>query len=316
MYKVAVVGAGQLGSRYIQGLKKIRSPLSITVVDPSSTSLNKSRALWNSSLKDTLFHEVKWVTNLGMLPAEIDLVIVSTTADHRPGIVKDIASKHQVKYWVLEKVLAQSVQQLEKMSECLKFAQGSWVNTPRRMMAWHQSLKTEISSSPMHVSLLGADWGMACNSIHFIDLVAWWTGETLKTINISGLEKKWHPSKRVGFFEIFGCLVAEFSSGSTLLLNSSNDDIEVRIDVLSNQTNWSINEAKGHAISSAGDTIFGRLELQSEMTESLVTKILSTGTCELPTYEESMPMHIVLVEQLLTNWNLANNCSRSTLPIT
>lgn len=317
MYEVVVVGAGQLGSRYIQGLRKVILPLSISVVDPSVSSLDKARALWDDALEDVLHHKIRWFSDLSSLPSKIDVAIISTTAKHRCEIVEAIASEHLVQYWVLEKVLAQSTQQLERMRDSLEPSEGSWVNTPRRLMSWHQMLKAEFSSSfPIHFNRKGSDWGLACNSIHFIDLIAWWTGESVKSIDVSGLEKNWHHGKRLGYYEIFGSLAVEFSSGSTLLLNACADSVDSGIDVFSNQKNWNIDEAKGHAISSCGQEIFGRLELQSEMTERLITQILTTGTCELPTYTVSLPMHMLLVDQLLYHWNEVNNLTDSILPIT
>jgi prephenate dehydrogenase len=39
MFQVAIIGAGQLGSLHLQGLKSASSPLSITVMDSSEDSL-------------------------------------------------------------------------------------------------------------------------------------------------------------------------------------------------------------------------------------------------------------------------------------
>jgi pyrroline-5-carboxylate reductase len=39
---ILLVGAGQLGSRYLQGLIKIAFPLNIYVVDPNINALNES----------------------------------------------------------------------------------------------------------------------------------------------------------------------------------------------------------------------------------------------------------------------------------
>lgn len=43
MYKVAIIGAGQLGSRHLQGLKGAASSLAITVLDSSKESLQVSK---------------------------------------------------------------------------------------------------------------------------------------------------------------------------------------------------------------------------------------------------------------------------------
>ena len=47
-YKILLVGCGQLGSRYLQGLKKLNLPLKIIVLDKNKKSLINGEAMWNS----------------------------------------------------------------------------------------------------------------------------------------------------------------------------------------------------------------------------------------------------------------------------
>jgi len=317
MHKIVLVGAGQLGSRYLQGLKNVSFPLSIKVVDPSDEALNKARDLWNDTGEAFTIHSVNWVSNLEVLPQEIDLVIVSTTANYRLSVVTELASKYMVRYWVLEKVLAQSSWQLISLRQSLESARGSWVNIPRRMMGWHQILKAKFSSDfPLKMNRRGADWGLACNSIHFIDLAAWWTGELLDSIDVSMLSEKWHESKRSGFYEVFGVLRAKFTGGTILTLEAQaeGEDFGITVDTVNGA--WNIDESKGRAISVSGEEIIGSLEFQSSITARLVEKILLQGSCELPTFSESSQMHAILLEHLLMHWNQANDLSDLTLPIT
>ena len=46
----------------------------------------------------------------------------------------------------------------------------------------------------------GGSWGMACNSIHFVDLLNWFSNEILESLDTSNI-KDWHPSKRLGFWK-------------------------------------------------------------------------------------------------------------------
>lgn len=48
MYKVAIIGADQLGSRHLQGLKTAVSPLSISVVDSSNESLQIAKERYDT----------------------------------------------------------------------------------------------------------------------------------------------------------------------------------------------------------------------------------------------------------------------------
>ena len=53
---------------------------------------------------------------------------------------------------------------------------NAWVNTPMRIMEWQQSIKQQVKKYiewPVSIEDSGSDWGMACNSIHNIDLISW-----------------------------------------------------------------------------------------------------------------------------------------------
>ena len=60
----------------------------------------------------------------------------------------------------------------------------------------------------------------------------------------------------------------------------------------------------------------GKLELQSEITGPMVTKILLKGICELPTLEESCEQHAIYLEAMIKHWNFSNNYDDTKIPIT
>ena len=41
--RIAIIGAGQLGSRHLQGLTKIKQDIHITVIDPNPSALEIAR---------------------------------------------------------------------------------------------------------------------------------------------------------------------------------------------------------------------------------------------------------------------------------
>ena len=91
-------------------------------------------------------------------------------------------------------------------------------------MHWHKKLKTKFNGKgPLSIEKIGGLWGLTCNSIHFIDLVCWWTGESLLSLNSNELDKKWFKSKRANYYEITGKLKARFSGGTKLTLISNKN---------------------------------------------------------------------------------------------
>jgi hypothetical protein len=317
-HSLLVVGAGQLGSRYLQGLVASEPELDITVVDPSTESLETAKSRWIEAGGDESPHQVRW---LGSLPSDlqgVDVVIVVTSSKGRATLIENIANLIDVRYWVLEKVLAQSSGELKVIQSALADCEGAWVNTSRRMMSWHQSLKEVFANrGSFEVSYSAGLWGLACNSIHFIDLVAWWSGQALVSVDTSGLDHHWHESKRVGYFEITGELVAHFSDGTSLRLSSKKDAQAKPIQIsLSDGVIWEVDEPASTARSSTGEQFDGRIEFQSQISGKLADTILQRGECDLPSFDESSSMHTIFLDAMLSHWNLSQNRDDDCVPIT
>lgn len=317
-YSVLLVGAGQLGSRYLQGLVKCKSCLDITVVDPSVQSLKISNTRWIEAAGDIAGHNIFWATSFPKTLTEVDVVIVATSSAERAELVQKIASHINVRFWILEKVLARSSAEVEDIEHALVTCEGAWVNTPRRMMPWYKSMRKAISGSgQMHGSLSAGLWGLACNSIHFIDLMSWWSGETLSAVEVTDLDSYWFESKRAGYFEVTGSLVARFSTGSTLLLQSTRVQTARPLVVKTCcGTLWEIDEGAGLARMSDGRCIPGRLELQSELSGRLINDLVSRGDCDLPRLQESARMHSIFLDAMLGHWNKSTGRNDEVVPIT
>ena len=314
---ILVIGTGQLGSRNIQGLATCSSFLEIWCFDPSLNSLRIAKERWDSVRGSSSIHRINWTQDYSELPIKIDLAIVATNADVRSHVLKVILQNCSIRYLVLEKVLVQSSYQLEDLSQIVLSVQGAWVNVSRRMVKWHQKLRNVVADgNPIKVYVGNNDWGLACNSIHFLDLVSWWSNEKLISIDNSGLHTTWITSKRAGFFEINGILKAIFSCGSELTLESRTEGEEFLINVKNLEGEWIIDEKNGIATGPKEKTIPGRIEKQSEMTARLVESILKNGQCELPSFEESSQTHQIFLQSMLEHWNKNQNKNDSIIPIT
>ena len=221
MLNVLVVGAGQIGSRHLQGLVSVRLDLNIMVVDISNFSLDSAKLRWVEAGGNQSHHKIEWCKKIPGDIKNIDLAIVTTSSLGRATLVEQLALSVNVNYWVFEKVLAQSRQELDLIEYATSNAKNAWVNTPRRLMTWYQKLKIEFNNKgSLKIKKSGGLWGLACNSIHYIDLINWWTGESLFSVNTSKLDKIWYKSKRLGYFEVSGELLIEFSGGTELILQS------------------------------------------------------------------------------------------------
>jgi hypothetical protein len=312
-----VCGVGQLGSRYLQGLAKCRLPLRIEVQDYSRDSLERAQLRWNEVLGPEVIHKVSYHSSIETLPRQIDVAIIATTADSRPHVVGQIAGHAGVSFWVLEKVLAQSESGLDEIVTHVGSGSNAWVNTPRRAMPWHRKIKAQFGlGRQMTLTVKGGAWGLACNAVHFLDLLAWWSGETLQGVTTDGLSRHWFQSKRCGVWEIAGTLEARFSGGSRAYLISDPDNDAVSLEVTDGNRTWNFNEGDGVATRSDGHSISGRLQYQSEMTAPLVESLLEGRGCLLPTLEESVSLHRVFIHSMLEHWRRVADTGATVIPIT
>jgi len=313
-YKIAIVGAGQLGSRYLQGLSFFEPPLEITVFDVSKQSLNVAEQRYLEC--NNRNHKVFYTTNIEQVPPVLDMVIVATTADVRAMTVKKINLISDVKYWILEKIVAQSTSELLEIRNSIDPTIAVWVNTPRYLMPLYSNLRKYLSSSSsINMSVTGVN-GLACNSIHYIDLVSRWNNSNVMKIDTSELEKKWKPAKRNGFFEVDGKISVKFNDGSQLILSTNNENQKSVINIENDHEKWVVNESDGVAENSEGKVITGRFLLQSQITAPLLTIIFKDGKCNLPTLDESISQHVPLIESLINHWNQFMPKKVSCLPIT
>ena len=314
---VLLLGAGQLGSRYLQGLAGVNQQVSIIVVDPSSSSLDLARQRLDE-VSPATSHEVQFTTSFDEAPKQLDLAFVVTPAHCRADVVAAISARHEVTSWILEKVLAQSSQQVDQIERTLAGHPRVWVNTPRRLMTWHQEIKAQmLASGPsaLRVRMSGGHWGLACNAIHVIDLVSWWTGASVDGVDGRGLED-WQPSTRSVFHEVFGSLVVNFRDCSSLELSCNQSDDSPRIEVETPEGVWLFEEAAGKAVGPSGQEIIGQLSFQSALTTPLVEQILTAGRCELPSLAESVAQHRPFLDALLQHWNHSQSREDLAVPIT
>ena len=133
-FKIALVGAGQLGSRYLQGIVMSDLDITLFIVDPSTDSF---RVCHERILEVNPTYNIENISNLNSvdeLPLRLDLAIVATTANVRWNVINDLFKfDREVTYAILEKVLFQREVEYTQC-EALLSAKNvkAWVNCPRR----------------------------------------------------------------------------------------------------------------------------------------------------------------------------------------
>jgi hypothetical protein len=325
MYNIALIGAGQLGSRHLQGLAKIQFLSKIYVIDPDVQALELARDRYHEMGGNLLVAELLLKTSIDELPQQLDLVIVATNSNIRAAIIKSVLSKCAVRNFIFEKILFQKEKDYFEISELLKQKGiNAWVNCPRRLFNGFRLLKELFSKNePIFLSVTGGNWGLGCNSIHFIDLFAFITEDYDIELSMQFLSPVLLESKRSGFKEFAGTLIGKQKSGSTIILNSDslyngNESITIR----GNHAIAIIDEAVGKINMATEwnswkwDEIKVEAKYQSLLTGSVASEIIATNSCGLSTFEDSVQLHVPFIRTFLNFYNSIASEKLDACPIT
>jgi hypothetical protein len=291
--RILLVGLGNLGSRYLQGLVASEFPIFVDIVEPNSDAYQRGVDLAAVNLCNRMEVVRRPLDDISQ---SYDLIIVATSSKPRADLIQKLSGLTSSKGWVLEKVLAQSSAELLQIMEALD-GEAVWVNTPRRITSLYRQLKSCIANEgPITFTVEWDGFALGCNSIHFIDVVSWLSESQVSEIQIE-TEKGWYPAKRMGYSEFDGRVCASYIDGSKLEISnicSGKSDIRVK----TNLSDLSILEMEG-VYDGRTKLIDGRLEYQSELTASITSCIKNKQTENfLPTLEASVEQHMRFFDAL------------------
>lgn len=316
MKTILIAGAGQLGSRHLQGVKTSRYQLDIWVYDLSNESLKVAEERYNQI--ESQNKTVHFVTSLDLVPPKLDVVIVATGSKPRAAIIKQILASKTVKYMVLEKFLFPRLAEYQEIEELIKVkGVRTWVNCPRRMWDGYALIKQMIDSSkPVEYIYEGGEWGMCCNTIHFIDIFMFLNGDNSFDISIEGLLPEVVDSKRIGYIELYGTEIVTTKNCSILRLSSSSSFVGETHSIIKNDGNiFDYYEGKGILFVN-GSSKEVPMHYQSGLSGLLIDQLIDTGSCILSTYSESSTYHIAYLSKIISFVNKIKGWTSDSCPIT
>lgn len=304
MQRVKIVGAGQLGSRHLQALQAVSTPLEIHVIDPSPESLRVARERFEA-VGQGVAHQVRYETGV-TATGPTDVAIVATNADARRKAVEQLLAASPVKGLVLEKLLFDRRDDYAAVGSLVERSGArAWVNCCMRVMPPYEAIRAELAGAPVSYRVTGSQYGLVTNAIHYVDHVAHLTGCAQAAFDVSGIDAKPVASKRRGFLELTGTLAGRFADGSRCEIACyPSGNAPVVVEIFSPTHRFVVRESEGrawHAHESTGwkwEEREARIPYQSEMTAGVVGSLLATGECGLAPLAESSRLHLALLEAL------------------
>ena len=244
-FKILIVGIGNIGLRYTQGFFNSKHNISLSLYDISSKQIDKTQLFLKKSIPKQ-YKNIYFYKTFSEIKGSFDLAVIATNAKNRYEIVEKINSKMKIKHWVLEKILEQSPERCTQIIDTIRNNDLAWVNLPRRQMKFYRKLKKQFSNKNIKkIKIIGGNWGLACNSIHFMDLIEFLSDDIIENLKFFTNDKFWFPSKREGFYEING-----YFRGSTknqklkFEINSLNYNSDIKVIIVLDDQTLVINETQ------------------------------------------------------------------------
>jgi len=305
MRTVAIVGAGQLGSRHLQALKAVKTPLDIHVVEPREESARIARERYDA-VAAAAAHRIAFASDPAGLPP-IDIAIVATNSDRRAEAMRALLGATRVRMMVAEKLLFDRRADYAAIGELLASAgTRAWVNCTMRMVPIYERIRATLGAGPVHYRVTGGNFGLVTNAIHYLDHMVHLTGCESYTVATAALDPELVPSKRAGFREVTGTLVARFADGSRCEVTSlASGTAPVLVEIFDDKTRAIVREAEGRAwISNQGggwkwEEVEAAIPFQSVLTTWLVDDLVARGDCALVPFATAVGTHLQLLDPLL-----------------
>jgi predicted dehydrogenase len=237
MKSIILFGTGNLGKRYLQAVLSAPGDYRCFCYDVNSAStdtvdefLQKNRV---PPEKLTKRYSLEDILN------DIDrqsLVILATTAGARVELVSRI-TKYVPEAIIIEKPVSQTAEEYAAIAELCRFSGiMAYTHYTLRFQPFSRELKEMVDQAESFemTSILPA-MGIACVSIHYIDLFLWLFGirqPALAGFSYSGT----YEQKRPGFYDIYGELIIKSErNGMGRFINSRTNGIRAIEIMLENK---------------------------------------------------------------------------------
>ena len=300
MLNILIVGFGNIGYRHYQGLKKSIQNFKIYVYDYDFKQYNKI----DNDIDTTCLKSIK------NAPNDIFLLISATSSRNRLKHLKIIMKTKNVKYVILEKMTFQKEPDYISYQKIITQSKTkTYINCARRNWLSYLELKNDIKSDEISsFSLVGGNWNMASNTIHYLDLLLYLTSEKLAKIHLqTDFNDEIIDAKRPGYIEVYGVIFGYLNDIKfEILSKKSTVEKIIRIELKSGKV-ITLNEAKeeilyeqfGTSKSEKFNTYF-----QSEITYLYLEDLILKNECLLPNFDENSKIQIEIINQIKRHQDL------------
>ena len=313
MINFLVVGFGNMGCRHAQSLLQLASEKTIWVLEPNEIIFFENLKKITTN-KDQVFR----ITSLESINFNIDFCVLATSAQPRFDIMKSII-KAGIKRILVEKVVFQSAGQFQEIIHLLnEYEASAWCNFVNRYFPNYLEIKSNRKYDvPLNMNVIGGDFGLGCNALHYVDLFEYLTNKPAKVINKKLTENVSGNRRGEMYKEVLGQILWQTESGDRLFItaeanrNGGNEILieqDGKIDLLNEENLQHIHYDNVNNFSSKTFSMI----YTSTLTQRIYEDILK-GIVLLPSIQDTENCHVQLFSAI--NHSLQININ-SPCPIT
>lgn len=303
MKSVVLVGCGNIGENYIKAFLGSGVIANFYCYDLNIKKINILKEKYNNN-------NICFISKFSTLPAKAELVILATDSKKRKVLIKKLVKKIRFKKIICEKIVEQNYYNL---NEILNIFKNVNVYHPliRRANPMYQKLKKKKLRN-IRFFKSNKNWGMACNLIHFIDLIKFLTNSNLKFMRCAK-KVSWVKSKRNGYWEVLGEIKLIYSDGSIGIFRSDRKSKNLNFIKVKNKKYY-INDDLAH-IKIGKKFIKGKNNFISLLMAKEIKKIFNNKRSNLPMLENLKKEYQIFFDFFIKQWKLKKN-NDNYVPIT
>ena len=152
----------------------------------------------------------------------------------------------------------------------------------------------------MELKVFGNSWGLACNFIHFLDLIDYFNDELNYRLIKNNLSKI-YKSKRKGFYDFYGALRFITKKNTKIYFSSKMGRLSLKCVLIFKDNSYEIDMIKNHVIEKSlkSKKLSVRkniIPFVSEQSGLFAKKIYKNNFNDLPTLKNSCKLHIPLIK--------------------
>lgn len=320
--KILVVGVGGIGFRHFQALFNCEEKIEIYVLDICDDAIRRAKE-YGDSLNSGV--NVFYLQNISDVPEYVDVAIIATSSLPRRRIFENLVEKHQVDKIIFEKFLFPRMEDYDCVERIIKERKiEAYVDCAARIYDFYNEIKERMKNFKFFTaSIRGGNWGLACNAIHMLHLIAYLSGEDEKKVNCIGLlENNIFKSKRNGYMEFFGKIIGSFGENVSFSIECDHSDAPLVYDFFTDENYFCVKQ---------GEEIYSAISLNrlneietkdadflfiSQITNRNIDCLLRGEGAFLPKYSESRPLHESLLKVFMEHCEKVENKKMDLCPIT